>query len=172
MATNESTVGRSVKMGLDIVIGLVVLALIIYVALPFVKVPVLGDVLKPEQTIKVQPTRTINIPIRTGGDTNSAAPAIPGVAQNAATAQALYDAAVQAGEQAAPVPNVGQGAPVEIISKPAERQPAGDNVPTAEPVQQAESGGMFGSKPALINPQADHQCKHGQAWTEKGCKNP
>jgi hypothetical protein len=100
--------------------------------------------------------------------------AIPGVAQNAATAQALYDAAVQAGEQ--PVQNVdltNDSAPVIVQSKPAERRPAGENVPTAEPVVPAESGGIFGSKPVLINPQADHTCKHGQIWIDgKGCKNP
>jgi hypothetical protein len=165
MATNENTVGRSVKTGLDIVIGLVVLALIIYVALPFVKVPTLGDL-----QIEVQPTpRPISLPIRTGGSSNTA-PAPLSIDAYNATATAQYNEVVN---PSAPVPNVGQGAPVETISKPAERMPAGDNVPTAEPVQQAESGGMFGSKPVLINPRADHTCKHGQKWVEgKGCKNP
>jgi len=93
---------------------------------------------------------------------------IPGIAQNAATAQAEYDAAVRAAE---PVPNVGQGERVVINERPAEeRQGAGENVPTAEPV--VENSGIFGSKPLLTNPQADHTCKHGQVWTERGCKNP
>lgn len=98
---------------------------------------------------------------------------IPGIAQNAATAQAMFDAAVRA---AAPVPNVdttNDSAPVMRQAKPAERQPAGENVPTAEPVQQWESGEIFGSKPVVVNPQETHECKHGQVWIEgKGCKNP
>lgn len=86
-----------------------------------------------------------------------------------ATATAQYQDAIQR----APVPNVGQGAAVDLVSKPAERMPAGENVPTAEPIIQAESGGIFGSKPVLINPQETHECKHGQIWIEgKGCKNP
>ncbi len=104
-----------------------------------------------------------------------AAPAapIPGIAQNAATAQALFDAAVQAGEQAAPIPNVGQGAPAVIGERPNAREAAGDNAPTAEPIAPAESGGIFGSKPVLVNPQETHQCNHGQQWVDgKGCKNP
>lgn len=103
-----------------------------------------------------------------------AAPAIPGVAQNAATAQALFDAAVRAADQ--PVPNAdltNDPAPVLLESKPVERMPASGNVPTAEPVIQAESGGIFGSKPVVVNPQESHTCKHGQVWIEgKGCKNP
>jgi hypothetical protein len=104
-----------------------------------------------------------------------AAPAaIPGIAQNAATAQALFDAAVQAAEQAAPLPNTGQSEPATIGEKPADgRQGAGENVPTAKPIQPAESGGIFGSKPVITNIQETHECKHGQSWVEgKGCKNP
>jgi len=103
------------------------------------------------------------------------APPIPGIAQNAATAQAEYDAAVRAAEQqAAPVPNTGQSVPVVINEKPAgARQPSGDNVPTAEPIQPAESNDQFGSKPVLVNPQETHTCLHAQVWVDgKGCKNP
>lgn len=97
----------------------------------------------------------------------AAAPALPGIAQNAATAQALFDAAVRAGET---VPNVGQSEPVILQSKPVERMPAGENVPTAEPL--VENSGIFGSKPAVVDVQGTQQCKHGQIWTARGCKNP
>lgn len=120
------------------------------------------------------PTAAVTLPARPSAPLSAplAVPALPGVAQNAATAQALYDAAVEAGE---PQPNTNltnDPAPVVVQSKPVERMPAGENVPTSEPIQPAESGGIFGSKPVLINPQVDQQCKHGQVWTERGCKNP
>lgn len=101
-----------------------------------------------------------------------AAPAIPGIAQNAATAQAAYDAAVRAAETQPNVNTTNDSAPVVVESKPAERMPAGANAPTAEPIAPAESGGIFGSKPVVTDPQATHECRHGQVWTDAGCKNP
>lgn len=94
---------------------------------------------------------------------------IPGVAQNEATATAQYNQAVRAAE---PVPNTGQAeAPAVLVVKPAAREPAGDNVPTAEPV--ADNSGMFGSKQKPVDIQSTHACKHGQVWIDgKGCRNP
>jgi hypothetical protein len=93
---------------------------------------------------------------------------VPGVAQNEATAQAMYDAAVQ---EVAPVPNVNPApAPAQLVTKPADRQAAPDVVPTAEP--RPANDGIFGSKPAVVNPQEEHACLHGQVWTARGCKNP
>jgi hypothetical protein len=93
--------------------------------------------------------------------------AIPGIAQNAAEADALYNAAVLAGEQRAdPAP-----APAILVTKPSVREGAGANVPTAEPVVVVTD--WFGSKQAPVNIQATHECKHGQVWVDgKGCRNP
>jgi hypothetical protein len=90
-----------------------------------------------------------------------------------ATSVAVYEATAQA-SLTAPVPNVNPApAPAQLGSRPAtERQAAPDVVPTAEPVTQAESGGIFGSKPAIVAPQETHECRHGQVWTARGCKNP
>lgn len=94
------------------------------------------------------------------------------IADYNATAEAQYRDAVQAQQQ----PNVnttGDAAPLQRISKPADRQPAGDIVPTAAPIPDAQSTDQFGSKPAApINIQETHTCLHGQIWTERGCKNP
>jgi hypothetical protein len=92
--------------------------------------------------------------------------------QTEATSQAIYQATVQAVEAVPNVNTTGDSAPVIVESKPAERMPAGDNVPTAEPVAQPESGSLFGSKPVVVAPQETHECRHGQAWTDSGCKNP
>lgn len=128
----------------------------------------------PAVTLPTLPTAAIALPARPPAPLSAplAAPALPGVAQNAATAQALYDAAVQAGEPLENTNLTNDPAPVVVQSKPVERMPAGENVPTAEPVAPAESGGIFGSKPVIVNVQETHECRHGQVWTEKGCKNP
>lgn len=102
---------------------------------------------------------------------------LPGIAQNEATSTAMYQATAQASlVNSAPPPNIdttNDSAPLSREQRPADRQPAGENVPTAEPIVQGESGGMFGSKPVLVNPQATHTCRHGQVWADgKGCKNP
>lgn len=100
------------------------------------------------------------------------------LAQIEATSLAIYQATASAAElHTMPVPNTditGDAAPIVLDQQSAEeRHAAGDNVPTAEPVQQAESSGMFGSKPVLVNPQETHECKHGQVWVgEQGCRNP
>lgn len=100
------------------------------------------------------------------------------LAQIEATSMAVYQATVQAVNAASvPLPNVdttGDTTPPILVSRPAEeRQAAGENVPTAEPIAPAESGGIFGSKPAIVAPQESHECKHGQVWIDgKGCKNP
>lgn len=97
------------------------------------------------------------------------------IADYNATAEAQYQQALS--PQAAPVPNVdttGDTAPLQYASKPApDRQPAGDTVPTAEPITEAESNDQFGSKPAApINIQQTQSCLHGQVWTESGCHRP
>jgi hypothetical protein len=87
-----------------------------------------------------------------------------------ATAEAEYRAII---EQPAPVENTGQGAPVVLEQRQApERLPAGDNVPTAEPLPQIDNSGAFGSKSKPVNIQETKTCLHGQVWTERGCKNP
>jgi hypothetical protein len=87
-----------------------------------------------------------------------------------ATETAQYQHAIDA-----PAPNVNitnDSAPIETEAKPAARQPAGENVPTAEPIAQPAGDDQTGSKPVLVNPQEAHQCLHGAVWTENGCKNP
>jgi hypothetical protein len=82
-----------------------------------------------------------------------------------ATATAAWDAAQ-------PVQNVGQGEPVTIGQRTNEREPAPAVVPTAEPVVEGSADDLFGSKPAVVNPQETHECRHTQVWTDSGCKNP
>lgn len=88
-----------------------------------------------------------------------------------ATAQAQFDAAVQA---PLPVENVGQGEPAVLVSKPADRQPAGENVPTSLPIEpQAQSDNGHGTKSKPVNIQETKTCLHGQVWIDgKGCRNP
>jgi hypothetical protein len=115
----------------------------------------------PAQRAQEGPSAPFSAPV--------AMPAAPidGIAQNEATATALFDAAVQAGEaQSIPDP-----APAILVTKPSVREGAGANVPTAEPVLEVTD--WFGSKQAPVNIQATKQCKHGQVWIDgKGCKNP
>jgi hypothetical protein len=91
-----------------------------------------------------------------------------------ATAEAVYQQALEVAPPVAPVENVGQGAAVELNSKAVpDRQPAGDNVPTAMPLPQTANDGQHGSKSKPVNIQETHQCLHGQVWIDgKGCKNP
>lgn len=129
----------------------------------------------PNVALPTLPTAAVTLPARPPAPLSApvAAPALPGIAQNAATAQAAFDRAVQVGETQPNTNVTNDPAPVIVQSKPVNRQPAGDNVPTAEPVQQAESSGIFGSRPVIINPQETHECKHGQRWVDgKGCRNP
>ena len=93
--------------------------------------------------------------------------------QISATSTAIYQATAQAAE---PPPNTnatGDSAPLLIEQKPSVRLPAGENVPTAEPLSVPQSDDQTGSKLLPVNPQATHECRHGQVWiAEKGCKNP
>jgi hypothetical protein len=89
--------------------------------------------------------------------------AIPGIAQNEATATAQYNEAVRRSQNGAVVLPENDPQPVQLIQVETERQAAGDNVPTAEPVQEGAP---------VVNIQETHECKHGQVWTENGCKNP
>jgi hypothetical protein len=88
---------------------------------------------------------------------------IPGVAQNEATATAQYNEAVRRSQNGAVVLPENDPQPVQFIQVETERQAAGDNVPTAEPVQEGAP---------VVNIQETHECKHGQVWTDAGCKNP
>jgi hypothetical protein len=95
------------------------------------------------------------------------------LAQIEATSNAIYHATAAAVD--APPPNTnttGDSAPLIIEDKPADRQPAGANVPTAEPIVIPEIDDQTGSKAVLINPQETHACRHAQVWTDSGCKNP
>lgn len=89
--------------------------------------------------------------------------ALPGIAQNEATATAQYNQAIKQQQNGAIVLPQNDPAPVLHIQEQTDRQPAGDNVPVAEPVQEGAP---------VINIQETHQCKHGQVWTDAGCKNP
>lgn len=115
------------------------------------------------------PTAAIRIP-QPGGGTSieprrepAAVTPIPGLAGNEATATAQYNQAVQQSQNGAVVLPANDHAPVQLIQQPAERMPAGDNVPTAEPVD--------AGAPA-VDVQETHTCLHGQTWTDAGCKNP
>jgi hypothetical protein len=95
---------------------------------------------------------------------------VDGIAQNAATAQAMFDAAVLAGETVPNINATGESAPALLVTKPSVREGAGENVPTAEPLVQ--NNDQFGSKQEPINIQETHTCLHGQVWSGKGCRNP
>jgi hypothetical protein len=113
----------------------------------------------------------------TGGSTNSGATTDNGQAAidaYNATAQAAYQQAVNAA--AMPVPNIdttGDTSPNVRVSVPSERQPAGENVPTAEPLTQPQNTSQHGSKSKPVNIQETKTCLHGQVWIDgRGCKNP
>lgn len=115
------------------------------------------------------PTAAIRIPQPGGGTIieprrePAAVTPIPGLAGNDATATAQYNQAVQQSQNGAVVLPANDHAPVQLIQQPAERMAAGDNVPTAGPVD--------AGAPA-VNVQQTQTCLHGQVWTEAGCKNP
>jgi hypothetical protein len=93
--------------------------------------------------------------------------------QTVATSTAIYQATAQAAEPPPNTNTTGDSAPLIIEQKPSVRQGAGENVPTAEPIALPQSDDQTGSKPVLVNPQATHECRHGQEWVEgRGCKNP
>ena len=133
----------------------------------------------PGQAQPTQPTGSFVRP--TLPPYQPATPAAPnvqqGIDQYNAAEQARADA-LAAAAAAAPVPNTdttNDSAPLVHESKAVpDRQPAGENVPTAEPLVQAESTDLFGSKPvaAPVNIQETHQCLHGQVWTASGCHRP
>lgn len=143
-----------------------------------------SGIVQPTAPALVQPT-TPAAPLARPQAAPISAPAAPvqavptaSLAQIEATSMAVYQATAAAAElHTMPVPNTditGDPGPIVLDQQRAEeRHAAGENVPTAEPVTQAESGGMFGSKPVLVNPQETHECKHGQVWVDdRGCRNP
>lgn len=113
----------------------------------------------------------ISAPHKPAGDV--VAP-IPGIAQNSATADAMYQEAIDAAN-VAPLPNVGQdaSAPVIAVELPSSRTHDVENAPTAEPLSQSVSDEQTGEKRVVVNIQETQQCRHGQVWTDgKGCRNP
>lgn len=107
------------------------------------------------------------------------APAVPRAAvpvpaltldQINATSIAIYQATAAAAEPVPNQDNTGDTAPLTHESAEFDRQPAPAYAPTAEPQPVVDD--QFGSKQAPINIQETHQCKHGQIWTDSGCKNP
>jgi hypothetical protein len=124
----------------------------------------------------MQPTARPTPPATTSQDGSGATEdrsvvVVDGIAQNAATAQAMFDAAVAAGEDVPNINATGESAPALLVSKPSVREGAGANVPTAEPLVQTNE--RFGSKAAPVDIQATKECKHGQVWVDgKGCRNP
>jgi hypothetical protein len=159
---------------------LVFLGMMIYLLWPFVMERFNAG---PLALPLAQPTAYV-VPARPAAERAPQAPSAPfsapvgipaapidGIAQNAATAQAMFDAAVQAGEQPQQnVDNTGDTAPVIHGQRTNDRPAAGENVPTAEPVQVVTD--WFGNKQKPINIQESHTCLHGQVWTGKGCRNP
>lgn len=178
MAASEGTFGSAVKTVsniISILIGLAAIGAIGFIVWPSIKDKPLKDIIILETADVAHPTvRPFATPIPNTGDSGAGAPAAVPTMSNVqieATSQAIYQATVIAVENAAQPPaNTGQGAPAQLVVKPAERLPAGDNVPTAEPMPQVNES--FGSKQVIVAPQETHTCKHGQVWTDKGCKNP
>jgi hypothetical protein len=121
----------------------------------------------------VAPPRPQAAPVEYRAPVMPNAPALT-LEQISATSTAIYHATAAAVD--APIPNTnttGDTSPALIEERPAVREPAGANVPTAEPIAPDTSDGQTGSKTVLVNPQATHECRHGQVWTDgKGCKNP
>lgn len=91
-----------------------------------------------------------------------AATPIPGICQDQACADAAYQAAVEAAEQPAVVHPDNVIVPVVIQERTFERTPPPPpgEAPMAEPVA------------GPVDIQGTHQCRHGQVWTDAGCKNP
>jgi hypothetical protein len=120
---------------------------------------------QPQPTTRAYATTPAYQPQTTS---SGAADAVPtaSMAQIEATSQAMYQATVQA------VNTASDSAPMVREQISVDRQPAPAVVPTAEPVIEGGSDGAFGSKPVIVAPQATHECRHGQIWTDAGCKNP
>ncbi len=173
MATNESSRGGGAVGGFLNAVGALV---IIAVALGIGYTMVLPKLLStPLPSLLTLPTAGVSLPapgsvvIPRG---NSLAAPTASYAQVEATSQAIYHATVEA----VPIQNVnvtGDVAPVVREQKQSAIEPAQGIVPTAEPLPQTDTGGAFGSKRVIVNPQETHTCLHGQIWVDrKGCKNP
>jgi hypothetical protein len=164
MTTGETTRGGSVGSILTIVLGIVTLLVVLGIGYTFLP----SILATPAPAIFVLPTAAIvpaKAPVPPGARPQQgsapitvSAPADAAIDAYNATAQAQYQEAISA-----PVENTGQSVPVQLVTKPSARQPAGDNVPTAEPLVEGAP---------IVNIQATQQCLHGQTWTERGCKNP
>lgn len=179
MATNESTTPRRPMGLLMCLCALIFTVAFILVSWPTIQHYLAGLrapvpamlIVTATPGVGVRPTQPGYAPPRQSSSDMSANPA------NMATAQAQADAAYAtavAGTERVPVPNTGQGEPAVLGQRVADdRQPAPAYAPTAEPLPQTQVDGAFGSKPAPpVDIQATHQCKHGQVWTDAGCKNP
>lgn len=173
MATHESTSNRpsgiaSLFTWVFCSIGAIGMLVVIYVLWPAVVARYTGVT-----NTQAQATATATRPFPTTAalsgsgsaarDPIAVATPIPGLAQNEATATAQYNEAVQRSQNGAVVLPANDPQPVQLVQQPAERQPAGDNVPTAEPVVEGAP---------VVNIQETHECKHGQVWTDAGCRNP
>lgn len=176
MATNESTRGGGIGSALITVVyllaGLASIGGIFLVIKPYINPAALHDILTiPTARITdsaVTATPFVLPPRDSSGNGGAAQPAVDvnqAIANYNATQTALYP---QQNVDALPA-----NAPaVEYGSRPNAIEQSNGIVPTSEPIPTADPNSQFGSKPAVVNPQRDHQCLHGQIWTARGCKNP
>ena len=148
------------------ILGVLVFAAGLIIAWPMVQARLAGETIAPVGAPQAQPTAQVfrGQPYSGGAsDARPAATPIPGIAQNEATATAQYNQAIQESQRGAIVLPQNDTAPVLRVQEQTDRQPAGDNVPVAEPVDESA---------APVNIQQTHECRHGQVWTDAGCKNP
>lgn len=170
MATNESTHGGGFLVATKTIVGIiggllttVAVAGILYTFLPSIlktyNTP-LTDMLATADTGGLKATPTQRAITDERRDTTIQQPAAaPNVQQDIDNFNATQTAQF-------PQPNVDAlpaNAPMpQYVERQAVRQPAGDNVPTAEPVVEGAP---------VVNVQETHECRHGQIWTDSGCKN-
>lgn len=173
MATNESTPARPSLFAILFNYGITLfvigfLIVMLYLVWPMVRARISGMPELPTAALVPQ-ARPVAPAQPRAEDRPVAAPALPGIAQNEATATAMYNAAINAAN-AAPVPNT-DSAPITAEEKPAVREHAVENAPTTEPLTNQPSDDQTGARRRVPNPQAG-QCLHGAVWTDHGCKNP
>lgn len=189
MATNEPTaaaptpkrpplLARLLAVTSNVLFSILMFVLIVGfgVAL-FLMWPAITNQVQQRLTGATAPTATVAAPAGTLYQSPVALPLQnPGGSYNSqAAADAAYATAVAGAEWAQPVPNQNNlpaDAPlVEYGSRTNERAPAGENVPTAEPIPQTDDqNGTKQKEP--VNIQETKTCLHGQVWTDTGCHRP
>jgi hypothetical protein len=178
MSASERSRGGGFRSAFEILWGVLTLAVIVVVAWPHIKstIGALPIGVTWTQATDVPGSKPFSTVLPSGSGASSITisnPAVPAV--NVEATSAAYNATEQARilpETQPNVDNTNDSAPVVRGQKENVIEPSNGIVPTAEPIQQTQSDGAFGSKSKPVNIQETHTCLHAQIWTDRGCKNP